>query len=685
MGRSTTPVVEQSTPIVTHGLAIAAATAAATAGLYMAEEPVMMVAAAAAGVGGTALAVTSGLTKNRRLKAMNNLRAALTPVIGTASDGAWVLARKWGRGRDQVFPSRLVIRYSALMPDDSVDWKRKVLEIVERRLPVKATLANHEPMKLRMELVLLPPLDLESLSPVVQRAQKVVNRLFGERADVEFELDETGDLRRVVVDHDLFEKVAIKQARMRLERVYSAMLPGRWRAKWDLEKDRVVFELRPTLPSKIPHVAEELTEKNLYQIPIAVDEDGNVVLWNLGGSGPHCLVVGRTGTGKTVCINGVVMEFARRGWPCWISDPKQIEFIGMRDWPNVQIVATSVVEQITMIRAAHDLMEERYTRIAEGAEESEFEPLLIVLDEYRNFHRAATAWYGAIKVRGMAPKCPVFDWVAAIAEKGRSAKIHLLNGTQRPDAEFMSGGMRDNYDTRVSMGPLSPQGAQMMWDSVYLGVAVPRKIRGRGTAINEEEQVSEIQVPWTPDPRRADNPEDRAILDALRPEAISHHPLELDLGPETDIDGGEIGPWARVLEARWIASTGRTGAGYVRAGEATTLLAAVGEESVAGTAPWEYAGDVEDAATDPDEIDIFEGYDEETPVRASKVSPGDLVLVDDILQLWGVVEAVEEDLIEDGQLVIDWRSNDDDGGGSLSLAPTETVLTRTLTSDTEED
>lgn len=665
-------------PVAAHTVAIMSTSALGAAAMHAWDRPLEMGGCIALGVGASYLRVRSGIVENGRRELMDDLRTALVPVIG--NHGARVLASRW-IGKGIGFPSVLKIRYAPGAKDDAVEWGEGLLATVERRLVVTARIKKQDRRGRRLVLELAAPVDPAKVPAEVTRAQLVIAEMFGTRASFGYKLDDSGALKKVEVGHQLRVKVAMKAARMRIERVYSAMLPGRWRAKWDLEADQVVFELRPTLPEFIPHTAEPITDKNRFLIPVNVDEDGNNVYWNLRGSGPHCMVVGKTGTGKTVAINGVAMEFARRGWPVWINDPKQIEFVGMRDWPNVQIVAMTVVEMIAMIKAGHDRMEERYAHIAAGGDESEFEPLLMVLDEYRNFHRLVTAWWSQLRsqVKGLPAKCPVFDWVAAIAEKGRSAMIHILLGTQRPDAEFMSGGMRDNFDTRVSMGALSPQGAQMMWDSAYLGVAVPRKIRGRGTAINENEEVVEIQVPWTPDPRRAyrdGKPQDLAILKSLRPTESLHPPLDLDLGMDTDIDGNDLNEWACLMESMWRPTTaGQPSA--LRSDPSDHVTAEPLQLTPQDSPPWEES--VPDL--DLDEVD-YEGYSEEDTVRANAITPGELVMVDDQLLLWAVVTDVEEDPFDDSQLAIYWRTEGDEG--CLSLPPGQGVQVRHIETDPEE-
>lgn len=155
-----------------------------------------------------------------------------------------------------------------------------------------------------------------------------------------------------------------------------------------------------------------------------VDEDGDTMVWNLAPDAvePHALVVGTTGSGKTKAMFSLVLDACRRGYEVVIVDPKRIEFMGLRDWPNVTFVATAVEEMVAAIHRHHQLMEDRYEMVErQDASEDDFEPVILVLDEFRNFVRQVTAWYAATKVKGMPAKCPVFDLIPALAEKGRTS------------------------------------------------------------------------------------------------------------------------------------------------------------------------------------------------------------------------------------------------------------------------
>lgn len=506
----------------------------------------------------------------------------------------------------------------------------------------------------------------EVLDPMDQRVNDVLVDLLGSDTTSHIDHDQAGAVSRIEVKHNVPTKAAAGTYRGRVERTLGAVLEGRWRANWNLTADTVVFELRPELPGMVAHPVEEITEANLNHISFGVDEDGNPVYWDLKGPGPHLLDVGKTGTGKTVTINGIVMEWTRRGWPCYIVDPKRIEFLGLRGWPNVRYVATVVPDAIVLIHQAHEEMERRYSAIEHGGDESDFEPYLLVLDEYRNLVRQVTGWYQSVKERGMPSKCRIFDEVAAIAEKGRSARVHIIMGTQRPDAEFLGGGLRDNFDTRISNGRLSPQGAIMMWDSPHLGVAVPRGVRGRGTAITSTEKVSEVQMFWTPDPRRAlrdGKTDDLALLEALKPDHITAGPCEIEWPVHVeDEDWSQDDPisWGDCMEARLVE------AGTVRHPRTVTITQAVGDTEA-------LEADEPTPMTVVDDLPDIDDYSSPMNVVVTKVHVGDLLLVDEDTEQWAVVSD-DPDVDEDSaEVCLEWR-DDADEAGALTMSD-DTVVT----------
>jgi len=449
------------------------------------------------------------------------------------------------------------------------------------------------------------------------------------------------------------------------------------------------------------------------EIAYGVDEDDDVMVWRPAVD-PNVMLVGAPGTGKTVTAHTFLVQATRQGWPVWVVDGKSIEFLGFQDWPNVQIVATSIEEQVAVIHRAWEVMEHRYDLITSGrARESDFEPLLLFLDEWADFRGNLLAWYSEVKVKGDPTKPLVLSRAASIGRKGRTSRVHLVFGTQRPDAEYFGGDQRDNFRMRISMGRLSPQGAMMMWESPVIGTSIPRGCRGRATTINDHNRAVEIQTYRTPDPRKVGPLEEQLLLESLRPTTVQHERL-LILPPDVDVDldSGEAAgcTYSDYAQARWdfasehpdrdpvtrrrsdpaggrdlsspmtvFGLAGRAGAGPQPADES-----AIGGKGSRHLALVVAAADAAVDEADTDDVDEFSGYGPVTSSPAQKIEVGDLILVDESIGQWGVVcDQPEDDPIEAGCVALSWRS-DDDGDGDLTVPDDDYLTIRKPLPETEE-
>ena len=126
--------------------------------------------------------------------------------------------------------------------------------------------------------------------------------------------------------------------------------------------------------------------------------------------------------------------------PVFVVDPKRVEFMGLRSWPNVQFVATTVTQQIAVIYKLKLEMDERYRLVEEeGFSDADFQPMLLIIDEYRQMYGNVQAWWKSIKVAGMPAECPVFEWIGGLLRMAAYCRIHVDLATQRPDTAFLAG------------------------------------------------------------------------------------------------------------------------------------------------------------------------------------------------------------------------------------------------------
>ncbi|WP_156488656.1 hypothetical protein [Brachybacterium sp. sponge] len=629
----------------------------------------------------------------KRRAVREDLEESLTPLLGSA------LTVKCSRWEARAFihprPRRIKITYSAGARDFDPKWLRQLLATVDARVGVEYAVEFHRSE--RKVIVLSTKeqeedeLDDSPKAQLQQRAAVTVTETLGKQSQAAYQWSgEELEGIDVTIPDEIAVKLHSRMKRQQIERVITAMLPGRWRARWDIESTpaRAHFEIRPSIPEGgVVHPPPVITDENRYLIPTGVTEDGETTVWDLKSTVPHGLTTGKTGTGKTVDILGIVMEWTCRSWAAWIADPKQIEFIGMRKWPNVQAIAVTVEEQMALIVRAWNLMEQRYAQIVAGADERDFEPLLLVLDEYTDLRSAITHWWAENKPKGGPAKCPIFGMIGSLARKARSAKIHLLFGLQRPDAEILSGEVRDNLGFRHSLGRLSPEGARMMWGAPYIGTSVPRKIPGRGIAMDADGDPVESQSYWTPDPRRAlrDRKEgDLDILRSLLPAEVTHPRFDILIDDEdaaTWIDENgksTYTAWAAIVEAHFRTSAQ---ADEIIDLDTTPDDQETGQEDTPAEQPTAARADRHLRLVTAEEEDEDDGYEPSTITTSDRLQEGDLVLLDDE---WVVVESAIADLEDEGMISISWRTDDDDAG-EIALDADETLTVRRAAEHPDEE
>ena len=224
---------------------------------------------------------------------------------------------------------------------------------------------------------------------------------------------------------------------------------------------------------------------------------------------PHCLVAGATGMGKSVCINSILISLLYKARPDEVKfimiDPKKVEFKMYSGIPHLLIpVITDSKQAAGALMWAVEEMERRYDLIEamnvrnlgmynERVEENpsigqKLPKIIIVIDELNDLM--------------MQVREPCEDLIMRIAQKARAAGIHLIIGTQRPDAKVITGTIKANINTRIackvgsqidSRTILDNKGAEKLLnkgDMLYKPVDKTKPIRVQGAFVSDSEVES---------------------------------------------------------------------------------------------------------------------------------------------------------------------------------------------------
>lgn len=171
---------------------------------------------------------------------------------------------------------------------------------------------------------------------------------------------------------------------------------------------------------------------------------------------PHLLVAGATNSGKSVCINCIIMSILYKMRPDQVRlmmiDPKKVEFAPYQGIPHLMApIITTPKDAAGALQAAVNEMETRFDRIAEvgarnidgynkvAATDAGLEPMpliVIIIDELADLM--------------MVARNEVEDSINRLLAKARAAGIHLIIGTQRPSVDVITGLLKSNLPSRIA-------------------------------------------------------------------------------------------------------------------------------------------------------------------------------------------------------------------------------------------
>lgn len=258
-----------------------------------------------------------------------------------------------------------------------------------------------------------------------------------------------------------------------------------------------------------------------FRIPILLGKavNGDYVMSDLAKM-PHCIIAGATGSGKSVCINTIVMSIVFNARPDQIRllmvDPKKVELTPYTKLPHM--LAPVITEPKGACAALHWLvkeMEKRYEwlklthvrniesfnhRTRDVETEQTLDPdlpahlpyIVAIIDELADLM--------------MVSSHDIETPIARIAQMARAVGIHLILATQRPSREVITGIIKANFPTRISFKVSSRINSQIILDEsgaesllgngdmLFLPPGSSHLVRAQGSFVRDEDIQSVIQT-----------------------------------------------------------------------------------------------------------------------------------------------------------------------------------------------
>lgn len=305
-------------------------------------------------------------------------------------------------------------------------------------------------------------------------------------------------------------KLALAAAEIRIE----APIPG---------KAAVGIEVpnRETSPVVLRDLIDSPEFKDApSNLTFAVGKDigGKTICFDIG-SMPHMLIAGATGSGKSVCINALIMSILYKAKPSDVRmimiDPKRVELIGYNGIPHLLVpVVTDVKKASGALNWAIAEMDDRYERFAENGvnnlasynrlmEEKYFEAgnegecpdrlpqIVIIVDELNDLMMTANSK-------------EVEASICRLTQLARASGIHVVLATQRPSVNVITGTIKANIPSRIAFSVSSivdsrtiidQAGAEKLLgkgDMLFYPQGYPKPVRLQGAYVSDREVAAVV-------------------------------------------------------------------------------------------------------------------------------------------------------------------------------------------------
>jgi S-DNA-T family DNA segregation ATPase FtsK/SpoIIIE len=275
---------------------------------------------------------------------------------------------------------------------------------------------------------------------------------------------------------------------------------------------RAVVRLKELILASAPKVA-----KSKLLLFLGKDTEGKPLVYDMAEM-PHLLIAGRTGTGKSVCLNAIMLSLllTRRPDECKVImiDPKRVEFSDYTKIPHLMCPVVKDDKKAEAILAwAVDKMEERYELLARARVRNIAGYNLLSHDEILRRVQPTDDERNRVPARMpqivilideigdlmMTMKKEVEGHIIRLAQKSRAAGIHLILATQKPTVDVITGLIKSNLPARIcfqvssrsdSRVVLDEMGADKLLgkgDMLFLQPGTSTLIRAQGAYASDQE------------------------------------------------------------------------------------------------------------------------------------------------------------------------------------------------------
>ncbi len=205
---------------------------------------------------------------------------------------------------------------------------------------------------------------------------------------------------------------------------------------------------------------------------------------------PHGLIAGSTGSGKSVCINSIIVSLLYKATPeqvrLLLIDPKMVELAPYNHLPHlVTPVVTEAKQATAALKWAVEEMEKRYALFVDAGvrdidrynqtTDDTLPYIVIVIDELADLM--------------MVSPQDVEDCIIRIAQKARACGIHLLLATQRPSVDVITGNIKANVPTRLAFAVFSQVDSRTILDQ-----SGAERLLGRGDMLFLESGTTPVRL-----------------------------------------------------------------------------------------------------------------------------------------------------------------------------------------------